>query len=104
MKLASEYGEQIHAGMGLTFQQDGDVFTIDFEADGLLDGGCVGLMGGLIEHRRETEEFAESWFVDDQLLMILIDGGHADFSRDQNVGLAAWIAHFVNTLARGKGF
>jgi hypothetical protein len=31
--------------VGLALQEDGDVFTGNFEAGGFLEGGCIGLMG-----------------------------------------------------------
>ena len=61
-------------------------------------------MRRLFQHRGEAEELAVLRLVDDDLLMILVDGGDPNRPGNHHVGLAALVAHFVDALARGEIF
>ncbi len=92
----------IHAGVRLSLEQNRDVVAVDFEANGLFQSDGVGLMGRLIQHRRESEKFAVRRFIDHHFLLILVDGGDPHLAGNHHVGLAAGVAHLVDALARRK--
>ena len=99
MELPAEDSEHVHAGERFSLQEDSDVVAVDFEANGFLDGGGGGLMGSLLEHGGEAEEFAMSGLVDDDFLVILVDGGDAHLAGNHHVGLASGVSYFVDALA-----
>jgi len=45
-----------------------------------------------------------SGLVDDDFLVILIDGGDAHLAGNHHVGLASGVSHFVDALAGGEFF
>jgi len=61
-------------------------------------------MGSLLEHGGEAEEFAVGGLVDDDFLMILIDGGDAHLAGNHHVGLASGVPYFVDALAGRECF
>ncbi len=85
--------------MRLALEQDGDVVAVHLDADRLLESDRTRLMGGLLEHGSEAEELSLRGFIDHDFLVILVDGGHPDHARDDDVGTAARIAHLVDALA-----
>jgi hypothetical protein len=62
-----------------------------------------GLMGGLVEHGRKTEKLAFRGLVDQDFLVIFIDGGDPHCARDKNVCSSARIADLPDALALSKG-
>src|SRR5258708_5892384 len=88
--------------MWLALQKNGDVFTGDLETGGLLEGNRIGLMRSLFEHGGETKKLAVSRLVDDDFLMIFIDGRNANPARDHHIGLTTRITDFVDALPRRK--
>jgi len=62
----------------LRAHQRGDVVLVDFNAGRLLERDGVGLMRRAVEHRRKAEELPWGWLVDDDVLLVFIDGRHAD--------------------------
>ena len=78
--------KHFHARQGLALQENGDVLTVHFDTDGLVDGNGVGLVRSLLEHGGEAEELAVSGLIDHDLLMLLIDGGDANAAGNHDVG------------------
>ena len=76
MKLAAEHRKHVHPGERLALEQDGDVMTIDFDADRFFKRDGAGLMRRLIEHGSETEELAGRGLINDDFLVILIHGSN----------------------------
>jgi len=97
MVLVSECGEQIHSRIRLTNHQCLNVITGNFEADGFFEGSRIRLMRSLLKHGGETEEFAGPGLIDDDLLVIFVDGGDADLARYGDVSQAN-ISGFVDAL------
>lgn len=55
-------------------------------------------MRSLLEHGGEAEELALCGFIDENLLVLLVNGGEPDRAGDHDVSASAGVAHFVNTL------
>ena len=89
MELAAEHGEHVHAGVRLALQQHRDVVAVDLDAGGFFERERVGLVRRLLEHRREAEKLAVRRLIDDDFLMVLVDGGDPDLAGNHHVGLAA---------------
>jgi len=83
-------------------QEGGNVVAVQFDADGVFHGHGVGLMGRLVEHGGESEEAAVLGLVNQDLLLVLIDGGDADAAGHEDVGLLRWVADFEDALAGGE--
>ena len=64
-------------GMGLALDQHQNVVAVHLHAYGVLDGRGFGLMLGLLQHGRETEELAGPGLIDDHFLIVVVHGGHA---------------------------
>jgi hypothetical protein len=103
VKLAAQHSEHVHAGERLALEQDRDIVAVDLEADGLFESDGRGLMGRLLQHGSETEKLAVLGFVDDDLLVVLIDRRDTNRTGNHHVGLPAGVAHFVNALAWREG-
>ena len=88
--------------MGLRCEQGGNVVAVQFDADGVFHGHRIGLMGRLVEHGGESEEAAVVGLVNQDLLLVLIDGGDADAAGHEDVGLLRWVADFEDALAGGE--
>ena len=58
----------------------------------------------MFEHGGKSEELSVDWLVDQNFLLVFVDGGDVDCTGEENVGSAAGVSVLVNTLARGKGF
>jgi hypothetical protein len=102
VKLLAKDGKHVHAGMGLALQKNGDVVAGNFETGGLLEGRRVGLMGSPFKHRSKTKKFAVRGLVDDDLLMIFVNGRDPHSAGHHHISLTGGIADFVNALARSK--
>ncbi len=104
VELASQHPKHFHAGQGLALQENGDVLTVHFDADGLVDGNGVGLVRSLLQHGGEAEELAMRGLVDHDFLMLLIDGGHANAAGHHDVSASGGVTHLVDALAGMKCF
>ena len=104
VKLPAEHGEHVHSSHGLAFQQHRNVAAVHFNTSGFFQGHRAGLVGSFFEHAGEAKKFAVAGFIDDDFLMIFVDGGHADFAGNHDVGAAAGVADFINALARREFF
>ncbi len=102
VELAAQHGQHIHPGHRLALQQDRDVVAVHFQADRFFQSDSIGLMRGLLQHRSEAEEFSRGGFIDDDLLMIFVNGSHPDRARDHDIGLPARVADLPDTLARSE--
>src|SRR6266699_6561089 len=102
MELMTERRKQVHSCQRLPLEQMGDVITRYLQAGGFLDRNGAGLVRRLRQHRSEAEERACYRLVDDHFLMVLVHRGDSDLPRDHHIGLAAWIADFVDAFARGE--
>ena len=58
------------------------------------------MVGGLLEHGCEAEEFTAGRLVHHHFLVILVDRGDAHSSREQHVRLASGLPLFVDPFAR----
>jgi alditol oxidase len=103
VELAGDDGEHVEAGEGLGLDEDGDVVAVDFEADGFFIGGGCGFVGSLLEHGGESEEVAVVGLVDEDFLLVFVDGGDADGTAEEDVGAVAGVAELVDALAGGEG-
>ncbi len=65
--------------MRLANQQILNVVARDLNAVGLFERDCVGLMRSLLENGSEAEKLARGWLIDDNLLLVFIDGSDSDF-------------------------
>ncbi len=70
----AEHGQHVHASHGLPLKQSGDVVTADLDTGGLFDDERVGLVRGLIQHGGETEKLTVAGLIDEDFLMIFVDG------------------------------
>jgi hypothetical protein len=104
MELASEDGEHVHPGQGLALEKDSNIVAIYLYAERFLESNGCGLVGCLVEHGSEAEEFAGGWRIHDNLLVIFIDRGDLNFAIDQHVRSSAWIAHLIYALACRESF
>ena len=74
--------------------------AVNFDARCFFHGRGIRLMRRFFQHAREAKKFAVARFINDDFLLIFVDGGHADFARDHHVSVTLGIADFVNTLTR----
>ena len=88
--------------MRLALQKNGDVVAVHFEADTLFQRDGVGLMWGLVEHGSEAKKLALRRLVDDDFLLVLVDGGDPHRAGDQNVGSPSGVADFPDALPRSE--
>ena len=61
-------------------------------------------MLGAVEHGCESKELALRRLIDDDFLIVLVDGCDAHFAGNKDVTATAFISDFVNSLTRGKLF
>jgi hypothetical protein len=54
---------------------------------------------GLLQHRCESEKLATARLIDDHLLLVFIDRGHAHCAGQHHVGSAAGLALFIDAFA-----
>src|SRR5262249_5081215 len=76
------------------------VMPIQFDTDTLIKRDGVGLMRGLVEHRRESEEVSTGRLIEDDVLLIFVNGSDLDSPRDQHVCGAGWVSNLVDPLSR----
>ena len=74
VELAAQHGQHVHPGVRLALQQHHDVVAVDLDADRFFERDRLGLMRRLIEHGGKAEELAVRRLVDDDVLVILVDG------------------------------
>jgi hypothetical protein len=98
MELAAENGQHIHASQGFSLEKDGDVLAAYLDTLGLIDGKRGGLVDGFLQHGSEAEELAVAGLIDQDLLVILIDGGDVHLAGHQDVGVLAGVTDLVDTL------
>jgi hypothetical protein len=55
-------------------------------------------VGRIFQHRSETEEIAVTGFIDEDLLMALVHGGHLDLAGYHDVGVFAGFSNLVDSL------
>src|SRR6266849_3217172 len=103
MELTAEHREHVHSRERLALDKDGNVMTIDFDADGFFERSGAGLMRRLIEHGSETEELAGRGLVHDDFLVVFIHGRNTHSSGNHHVSSSAWVADLIDPLARNEG-
>jgi len=59
-------------------------------------------MGCLVEHRGKSEDATMRGLVDEDLLLVVIDGGDTDAAGHHYVGLFRWVAYFEDALPWGE--
>jgi hypothetical protein len=59
-------------------------------------------MRGLVEHGGETEEASVGGLVDEDFLLIFVDGGDADVTGHEDIGAAAGFADLEDALTGRK--
>ncbi len=64
---------------------------------------AVVLWGTCVEHGGEAEEVAVVGLVDEDLLLVFVDGGDFDGAGEEDVGGGAGVAELVDALAGGEG-
>ena len=104
MELATKDSEHVHSGVGLFLEKNHDVVAVDFKTFGFFDSDSVCLVRSLFEHGCKSEKFAVGRFVDDNFLMVFVDGCDADLSRDHDVSVAIGVPDFVDALAGSEFF
>jgi hypothetical protein len=102
MELTAQDGKHVHARVRLPFQQDRNIFAVHFDTDGWLKGSRMAHMVQTVEHGGKAKKLALRWFVDYYLLVVLVDGSHADLSRNENVPAPSFIPDLVDSLAGGE--
>jgi hypothetical protein len=60
------------------------------------------MVGGLVEHGGEAEEAAVLGLVDEDFLLVFVDGGDADVAGHEDIGGDAGFADLEDALARGE--
>src|SRR6266568_3291575 len=98
MYLAAKHGEQIKTGHWLALQQNGNILSIQLDADRLFHRHGIGLMRSLIDHRRESKRAPVLGFVDKHLLLILVDGGDTNAPRHEDISPLGRIADLEDAL------
>src|ERR1700722_16750419 len=68
VKLPPQCRQQVHSGLRLALQEDGDVVARHFETGGVLERYGAGMVRTLLEHRRKSEELAACRFIDNDFL------------------------------------
>src|SRR5216684_4340159 len=71
MKLPPQHRQHIHSRMRFALQQRRYVGPADFHALCIFNGRRAGLMRGLLQHRRETEERPVTGLVHNDFLLVL---------------------------------
>ena len=99
VELAAEDGEHVETGEGFALDEGGNVVAVELDAEGLFVGHGVGLVGRLVEHGGEAEEAAMAGLVDQNFLLIFVDGGDADAAGEDDVGAAGGLVDLENALA-----
>ena len=64
----------------------------------------AGLVGSLLQHGGEAEKLAVAGLIDDDFLVVLVDGGDLHAAGHHDVGVLAGIADLVDALAGGELF
>ena len=104
MELLAEDGQHIHARHRFASEQSGDVVGADLNTRGFFRGEGAGLVRRLRQHGGEAEKLAVPGLIDDDLLLILVNGRNLHRARQQNVGVLAGIANLVDALPRSEDF
>ena len=84
-------------------QQRGDVVAGHLQAGRLPDRRRIRLVGALVEHGRKAEATPRARLLDQDFLLVVIDGRDAHLALDHYVGLAVVDALLVDALAGSKG-
>ena len=78
------------------------VLTVDDQAGARLERQGGGLVGGLVEHRREAEEVAPRRLIDDHVLVVFVHHRHGDGARNEDIRALARIANPIDALTLRK--
>jgi hypothetical protein len=98
MKLLAEHGQHIHTCHGFALEQSGDVVAADLDARGFFYGERARLVGRLLRHGGEAEKLAVAGLIDQDLLVILVDGRDLHVAGQQDVGVLSRITDLIYAL------
>ena len=76
----AEDRQHIHARHGLALEQRRDVVAVDLDACGFLQCERSRLVGRLFQHGGEAEKLAVAGLIDQDLLVIFVDGRDLDLA------------------------
>jgi hypothetical protein len=100
VELTPEEREQINDGVGLLLKKGQQIVAVEFDASDVAGGHGLGLMRGLLEHGGQTEVLSRAGLMQDNFLVVFVDGSDAGASGDDDIGGAGGIADLENALAR----
>ena len=98
MKWRAEDRQHVHAGERLTLKQHCNVVAVHLEATSSLRAAIALVWCGVCSSIEAKPKNSPSRLVDDDFLVVLVDGGDPDPAGNHDVRLAARITHLVNAL------
>ena len=102
VKLASQDGEHVHAGVRFLLQECEMSFRSTLRQ--VVSSTAIALVwcGVWSSIEAMPKNSPRTWFIDHHVLMILVDGGHPHRAGNHDVGLISRIVDLVDPLAGSK--
>jgi hypothetical protein len=97
-----KHGHHVERGVRLPLHQREDVVATDLDAHAFLERHGRRLVRLLIEKRRESEEVAARRLVEENVLLVLVDGRYPHGAGQQHVRPPGRVTDLVDALPRSK--